>query len=675
MNARVIGLVYAKELRETLRDRRTLIVMVLLPLVLYPVAIFAIGQGVMMQHSATSERPSRVGVAGSSWAAMDQALSGHKQITVVRTAARGRKKGGEELDLLVTVPADYSRKLAADGTVKLRLTYDETRDTSRLALGRARKALGELGEGLRTRRLERRSLPSTFSEPLRLEEDSTAEPEEVGAHLLGRVLPLLAILMVLLGAFYPAIDLTAGEKERGTLETLLVAPVPRTALITGKFLVVATVATCTGLLNLGSLGLTVAMGIGPGLMEADASLQVPWTAVALTAVAIVPAALFFSAVMVAVAALARSFKEAQNLLTPVYMLCMIPAMAAMFPAVKLTVVTALIPAVNVGLLTRELIGGKLPLLPLLICLVSCLLYTVAALKLAASIYNSERMLFAPDPGRKVAGAAPASGERGTPDPLQAAILMLAVLGLILLVGQYLQAMDVITGLLVTEWVLIAAPVLLLIRFGRLDHRLVLSLRAPRALAVVGAVLAGLSGWFLVGVVVEAVQQRIMPMPKELMEQMAKTLFAGERNLALDLFAMALSPAICEELLFRGVILRASRARMGVVAAVVLNGVVFGVFHMSIYRFFPTMLLGMVLAVIVIRTRSIIPAMIFHFLNNGCAVVIGRFMSTEVTDAGKQPVSVPLVMAALALFVGGMALLGGTRNRGTRNSRGSERSQQ
>ncbi len=664
MNPRLVALIYAKELRETLRDRRTLIVMILLPLVLYPVVIFAIGQGIMMQESQAVEQPSVVGLSGPRWEEMEAALRKDKQIFLTHKAARSHLTS-EELDLLVTVPAGYRRQLASDGTVKLQLTFDETRAASKRALGRARKALGGLAEGLEARRLKRRSLPASFSEPLRLEQQSTAQPEEVGAHLLSQVLPLLAILMVLLGAFYPAIDLTAGEKERGTLETLLVAPVSRTALITGKFLVVATVATFTGLLNLGSLGLTVAMGLGPGLMEANASLQVPWSAVALTAVAIVPAALFFSAVMVAVAALARSFKEAQNLLTPVYMLCMMPAIAAMFPWVRLTPLTALIPAVNVGLLTRELIGGKLPLVPLLICLASCLIYTMAALKLAARIYNSERMLFAPDPGRKATAASPSSTARGIPDPMHAAILMMAVMGLMLLVGQYLQAVNVIAGLLVTEWLLIAAPVLLLIHLGRLDYRAVLSLHAPRVVTVVGAVLAGLSAWFLVGVVVEAVQQRFMPMPRALMEQMAKLLFSGERSLALDLFALALSPAICEELLFRGVVLRASRARLGVPAAVVLNGVLFGVFHMSIYRFFPTMLLGMVLAVIVIRTRSIFPAMIFHFLNNGCAVVVGRFLGDRAAEASQQSVSAPMVVAALALFVGGMVLL----NKGERTTTG------
>ena len=656
MSLRLVGLIYAKELRETLRDRRTLIVMVLLPLVMYPVVIFGLGQAIMMQQSVTVEQPSVVAVSGPAWPDLDDAFQTHKKLFAVR-GHKVSHLASEEVDLLVAVPADYAKQLGADGTVDLRLTYDETRSTSKLALSRARGALEKLEGKLRTARLKQRSLPATFSDPLRLKTRSTAQPEEVGAHLLGQVLPLLAILMVLLGAFYPAIDLTAGEKERGTLETLLVTPVSRTALITGKFLVVATVATCTGLLNLGSLGLTVAMGLGPGLLEgASEALQVPWHAVALTAVAIVPAALFFSAVMVAVAALARSFKQAQNLLTPVYMLCMMPAMAAMFPWIKLTPVTALIPAVNVGLLARELIGGNLPLLPLVLCLVSCLAYTVAALRLAAHIYNSERMLFSPDPGRRVQGSARARLQQ-TPDPLQAAILMLGVLGLILLVGQLVQAMDIIVGLLITEWVLIATPVLLLLRFGRLDARAVLSLHTPRVVTVVGAVMAGLSGWVLVGMVVETVQQRFMPMPKELMEQMSKMLFSGERSMALDLFTLALSPAICEELLFRGVILKASRARMGVAAAVVLNGVLFGVFHLSIYRVFPTMILGMVLALIVIRTGSIIPAMVFHFLNNGCAVVAGRLLGEDAArDAAQRPVSAPMIVAALVLFVGGMALM-------------------
>ena len=654
MNFRAVGLIYAKELRETLRDRRTLIVMVLLPLVLYPVVIFAIGQAILMQQSVADEEPSTVGLGGAAWPWLEACLKKHKLIQLTRGAGRPQLDV-EKIDLLVTVPADYSRSLSTYGTVALTLTHDETRQRSQQALHRTRKALAGLADELHQRRLQQRQLPRSFSKPLRLQETSVASSREVGAHMLSKVLPLLAILMVLLGAFYPAIDLTAGEKERGTLETLLVSPVPRRAVITGKFLVVATVAVCTGLLNLGSLGLTVALGVGPGLLEADASLQVPWSAVALTAVAIIPAGLFFSAVMVAVAAYARSFKEAQNLLTPVYMLCMLPAMAAMFPWIRLTPVTALIPAVNVGLLSRELISGKLPLVPLLICLASCALYTWAALGLAARIYNSERMLYAPDPGRREEATYRMEPPSAAPQPAQAAILMLTVLGLILVVGQYLQAMDVITGLLVTEWLLIGAPVLLLVRLGRLDPVEVLHLRRVGPGTMIGALLAGLCGWFLVGVVVQSVQQRFLPMPRELMEQMTRLLFSGQRHLALDLLTLAISPAICEELLFRGVILRASRARMGVGAAVLLNGLLFGIFHLSIYRFFPTLLLGMVLALIVIRSGSIFPAMLFHCLNNACAVLAGRYLA-DSREVGQTSIAPALVVAAAALFVGGMMLI-------------------
>ena len=691
MNLHLIRLVYAKEMRETLRDRRTLMVMILLPLVLYPLVIFAIGQGLQFSESKRGEQPSRVLLPGEPWPELEQALRKSKEPVEVKplastrsgkaTPGQGREGaiGPEEqvrqelADLVLWVPAGYQKQYKGQDTVKLRLVYDETNDRSSLALKRVKEVLRGLEDQIRRQRFSARGLPLSLSEPLHAKVRSIASSRDIGAHVLSRVIPLLAVLMVLLGAFYPAIDLTAGEKERGTLETLLAAPVSRTPLIAGKFLVVVSVATFTGLLNMGSLGLTFSLGLRGGLEKAGAVLEVPWSAVALTCLAILPAAFFFSAVMVAVAALARSFKEAQNLLTPVYMVCMMPAILAMFPWVELTPFTALIPAVNVGLLARELIAGELPVTALVLCLISSLVYTLVALKAAAMIYNSERMLFAPDTrggkgkdkGKDGRPPAPAPPAGSSPEPIQAAILLLVVMGLILLVGQSLQARDLISGLLVTEWVFIAAPALLLVRIARLDPRSVLGLNAARPINLAGVVLAGLSGWFVVGVLVESLQQRVMPIPKELMEAMTRMLFSTERHLLLDLFALAVSPAICEELLFRGVLLRASRNTLKPLPAVALNALLFGVFHMSIYRFFPTMMLGLVLSLIALRAGSIYPAMIFHLLNNACAILAGKFLG--LSSDGSELLTGHYIITGVVVFAGGMFLA--TRKRGGVSPRG------
>ena len=665
MDLGVVGTVYRKELRETLRDRRTLIVMVVLPICLYPIVGISITQWIGAHEARRGEEVSRVRLQGDSWPGLEQALERSGKIEIDRTGGDGKRDLiDQKLDLLLSVPPGAVDTLAEDRAVRLVLTYDETRGRSRLARERVRAAVDKMARRIVKARLQRRELAPGLIEPLVTQEKGVSGRDR-GRQVAAGTVPLLVILMVLLGAFYPAIDVTAGEKERGTLETLLAAPVDRVSLLAGKYLVVASTALFTGLLNMGSMGLTLVLGFGPALRAAGMSATgVPWTAVALTVVAMVPAALFFAATMIAIAALGRSFKEAQNLLTPIYMVFMLPALAAQLPGVSLTPVIALLPVVNISLLTRDLIAGDASLLPGLLTVGSVLLYTGVALRLAARIFESERLLFAPDPGsgprRKLwallLGREVDAGPRvEAPSSAQAAVLFMVVMALILLVGQPLQSRHLIGGLLVTEWLLIGLPVLLLVRLGRLHPGSALAIKPAGPIAVLGAILAGLSAWYLVGVLVELVQQRIFPMPEELIRSYHKALFTTQRSLAVDLFALALSPAICEELLFRGVLLQATRRTMSAGWAIVLNGALFGLFHMNPYRFVSTMVLGFLLAFIVLRAGSILPAMVFHFLNNASAIVAGRALGEQALEEGGTALSWPLLAGALALFAVGLTL--------------------
>ena len=640
MSPKVVALVYGKEIRETLRDRRTLVVMVLLPLALYPMLGIGLTQWVVGREQARAVEPSRVGLIGLPWQALEGALRRAPGIELVAGGSPAEVRRGA-LDALVKV----------SGIERLDLYVDAARDRSTLAEERLQKALHGFGDELRRERLRAHGLPPSLLQPMRAERHNLASQREVSTQVLAGVLPLVVVLMVLLGAFYPAIDLTAGEKERGTLETLFVTPASRLDLMTGKFLAVATISVATGLLNIVSIGLTAALGFGPALRAAGLG-AVPWAAAAFTLVALVPCALFFAALMLAVASLARSFKEAQNLLTPVYIGCVLPAMASQMPGLELTPFTALVPVANISLLTRDIIAGRIALVPLAIALTATLLYAALALRIAARIYSSERMLFAPDQLRRGEKAA----LRPAPEPVEAVLTLLAVMALVLLVGQPLQARSLIGGILVTEWLLIAAPVLVLLRLGRIDVAATLRLHRPGALRLLGALLAGLSAWYLVGVLVERLQERVLPMPPEMLRELQQTLFGSGRPLFVDLAALALSPAICEELLFRGLLLRVSWPALRAPAAVLLNGVLFGMFHLSVYRFASTFLLGALLALIVIRSGSILPAMLFHFLNNGAALVVGRMMARSGSSAAEPALTPGWLIAAAVVLAAGLLLV-------------------
>jgi sodium transport system permease protein len=656
VNLRIVRLVYAKEMRETLRDRRTLLVMVLLPLVLYPLITIGLAQVVGVEEAKRRAELSRIAVAGPRWGALERALEKDREVVVLKdssstpASARARVRRGS-VDAALVVPPTLERVLEGDGTARVDLVYDVTSDRSSLARERLRKILDGLSAEIRGERLARRSLPATLPTPIEPHEVSVARAGDVGRQALARVLPMLLVLMVLLGAFYPAIDLTAGEKERGTLEALLAAPVRSRDLLAGKFLVVATIAATTGVLNFGSILLAFTLGLRPSLAAAGIDAGLPPSALVLTFLALVPAALFFAALMVAVASLAGGFKEAQNLLTPIYLVCLVPATLAQLSSIGFTPLFALVPVLNLSLLARALVSGGGAPLPIALSLLSTGAYTVLALRAAARAFSSERHLFPPDETRR--RAAPRGSSRRTAlSPVESALLLLAVMGLLLFLGRPLQAGNLIGGILVTEWGLIALPVVFAAKLGRLDPRRALALHTPRATALLGAILAGLSAWYVVGFLVDSVQQRFLPIPREVSDELRRVLLGSGRGLALDLFAFAVSPAVCEELLFRGAILGASARVLRPASAVLVNGLLFGLFHLDLYRLFPTFLLGVVLAALRLRSGSIVPSMVFHLLNNGCAIVVGRLLGdVELPSRHDLGSLLPLALATLVFALG------------------------
>lgn len=212
-----------------------------------------------------------------------------------------------------------------------------------------------------------------------------------------------------------------------------------------------------------------------------------------------------------------------------------------------------------------------------------------------------------------------------PDPREAALLLALVIALNLAIGYPVQAYSLIPGVLVTEWLLIALPVLIFVRVRRLSPRAALLVRAPTIRAATGAAISGATAWYLVGLLVEHVQSRFLPIPPEIQDALRRLVSGSERPLMLDLFALAISPAICEEMLFRGILLRATEHAWSPRWGMMGNAVLFAAFHLSVYRFVPTAVLGLILAAITYRTRSIFPAIVFHLLNNAATLLAARYL--------------------------------------------------
>ena len=493
----------------------------------------------------------------------------------------------------------------------------------------------------------------------------------VGGYVLSKVLPLVVVVMIMLGAFHPAIDITAGERERSTLETTLSAPIDRRALMAGKVLAVATLAAITGVLNLCSMSITVLEGAR--LVTSPAAIALPWARAASVLAVVPPAAFLFASVMVAVGTIARSFKEAQTLLTPIYFLCMAPSLTAALGDFQLRGAALLIPGVNVTLLARDLVVGQARPGATVVVFASTLAYGAAALALAARLYDSERLLGADEPGlrlgawlRRLAfGAAGAEAAAHRPHDGDAptagqALGLYGVAVVVLFLLAPLQKRNVAVGLLVLEWGGLLGLTALFARSTGVPLPRVVRLRRPPAAAVAGAILIGMSAWLVIGLAADWIFQP----PKEMTDALQKLIAPPDqgRGVVFTLFLMALSPAICEEALFRGPILRGLRSLLSARGAAIATGVLFGLFHLSVYRFVPISLLGALLSAIALAADSIVPAMVAHFVNNACLVLLAH-ANLDETQALALPKRLALLAAGSAVLLGGFALL--ARARGTR----------
>jgi len=412
----------------------------------------------------------------------------------------------------------------------------------------------------------------------------------------------------------------------------------------------------TGLLQL-SAATSLKVSISPG-------------AVAVIFLTLVPLAVLFGALFLGVAVRSASFKEAQNALTPIYMLVIVPAMLPLFPGIDFGPLMALTPIAGVSFLFRDLMAGDAVAWKAFLVVGSTAAYAAGALAFAAAEFGSERVLFG-------AGEAAAEGDGGgsfwarlkarrlgelvgvVPSAGASIGFVAAVAVLFFYGGVSLQIHLGERGILASEWLLLFLPALLFVRGGGFDIRRTLSLRTPRRVALAGALLL-IAGCMPIAWVIGWLQTFVLPVPWDLLRGLEKLVTAGSlRRFAWLLLLLAVTPALCEEMVFRGVLLGGTR-KLDPRKAILLNGLVFGAFHLSFetaIRFLPTAWLGIVIAWAVWRTGSIWIGVLMHFLNNGTILVLASVPALRASFADPEaPPPLWLIPLAVLALVGGVWIL-------------------
>lgn len=391
-----LGVVYRKELLDSLRDRRALISMIAVPLLVIPLLMIAIGGFTVKMSERAEEAVYTVSVIGGE--AAPAAVAAVSAVGTLRLVDPGEDvraaivNGYVQAALLV--PEDFEERIARGESAGFTILTYAGEPRSALAAGRIQAALNELREEIVRERLEEAGLEEQLLRPFTVEMTNVAPPEKVTGALLGGLLPYLLIVLSMTGAIYPAMDLTAGEKERGTMETLLSSPISRLTLVLGKFFVVMTFSILTALLALaaltGSFWFAFSRLPGAGSLGELALSPGPLAALFLL---LLPMAALFSALLLAVGVFARTFREAQTYVSPLLLIAILPSAGALMPGMELTPLSAVTPVLNISLIGRDLMIGMHEWKWIGLILISSTVYAGIALAVAVKLFRKESVIF------------------------------------------------------------------------------------------------------------------------------------------------------------------------------------------------------------------------------------------------------------------------------------------
>lgn len=678
-----------KELCETLRDRRTTVTLFVMPVLLYPLV------GLMLQFVAVSDASRRApeyriairteeeaARLSSLMRAGDQLLRAQTpptpiigdggaaeptvQLLVPEQEAEfnlSETVAGGIADIGVRVVISEQQRTEGGPEVDIELYEVEDSPSSRDAAAYVRHRL--VAANLFTATNVIAESGAVFAVPFR-ERTVWLKPAERTSAILG-LLPLVLLLMTVTGGVYPAIDLTAGERERDTLETLMAMPVAKVRLLMAKYLAVLTVTLLTGAMNILAMSVTVYALRVEGILFGETGLTLSLILRLLSMLFLF--SLFYAALLLLVTSSARSFKEAQALLIPLMLVTIAPGLLIMLPGWRLEGWLIVMPVTNMLLMARELLEGTLSFLPAMIAAASTLLFAAAALSLAARLFGADSVLTGGGSGWRDMFSR-------SPSPLETADAAVGLTTLAVLFPLYFIATGLLSRLsgdqipsrltlsAVFTVTLFAGVPLMVMQWQGIRRRSGAGLACPPIRVWPGVILLGISAWPWVYEMIIGLQSfGLWELDDETRLQAEELLQAWRLvPIALVVLSLGILPGICEELFFRGFLLNGLRRDMNITVAVIISAVCFGLFHVILaggaapQRLLPSTMMGLLLGWVTVRSGSVLPAMLLHAIHNSTLLLLTRFhqeLSHWVTG-DSQRTHLPtewLVISGFVLLIG------------------------
>tara|TARA_B100000579_G_scaffold431470_1_gene446563 strand:- start:63 stop:1256 length:1194 start_codon:yes stop_codon:yes gene_type:complete len=393
----IIFSIFKKELIDVLRDRRTLFFMVVIPVVVMPVIIFISLKFQEYQNKKSEEKILNIALVNESEdTKIRDYILNQKGVNLIEDIDADSLEAGIKSDSLqggLYIGRDFLEKISTNqiGAVDI---YFKSSNLMSKAKRRINNALEQYKNEIVADRLSQFNIDKGLLEPIEIINRDMSTKKETLGKAVGGLIPYMLVMFIFLGAMYPAIDLGAGEKERGSLETLLSSPATKFEITMGKLMVVSLTGLASGLISV--IGISFPLyfldNIPDQIKSTVLEIISPFMIVSIVFL-MIPIAIFFASMLLSISFYARSFKEAQSLMGPLNIAVFIPLMLTLGPGIEIDHVTALIPLVNVGLLTKEILAGSLEPIYFIETLSSLLFFAAIGIRFSVYWFNKENTIF------------------------------------------------------------------------------------------------------------------------------------------------------------------------------------------------------------------------------------------------------------------------------------------
>jgi len=441
------------------------------------------------------------------------------------------------------------------------------------------------------------------------------------------MLPITLILILFFGTFAIANYIILGEKDNKTLETLLSSGATRKTIILGKFLVIFSAGFIMSILEMISFYLYAVIGDFSDFKIFFSPMQI-----VLLFITIITLTVLVASIGINISTRLKSTTIGQTVMTPLMIVFLLLGFIGTFDGIAIERGLLIIPVMNIaGIIKSIILNEQGIMLNLLFTVIISIGYTYLIMKNSVQLLNGEKILHQDNEsgflGSKI------SMKNFDVDKSSYAYLSFIIIAVALLViGGYFQGKEIVSGMIITQVVILGGASIIVLKLVNINIIKSFKFKSFPLKYLILAIVFGLFARFPISYVVEGFSY-IFPLPNIFTESNIVVSAFGELNLFYLLFIVAVLPAVFEELVFRGSLLslfESNKKRTDLRNAVIV-GILFGAFHLSLFRFLETGLLGIVLTMLTIKSGSIVPAMIMHFVNNASSILLLEISKEENID--------------------------------------------